>query len=70
MGQDQITIRYLPWPEISEHVKISDNDTGMYMKRIAKSSIVAPVWIEGEDCKLLKEIFEYYWNRASSSIDH
>ena len=61
-----ICIRYLPWGDISEHIKLNDHDNGMYMKRIAKSSIVAPVWVDGkEGCDLLTKMFEYYWDNKS-----
>jgi len=58
----KIEIKHLQWGLISEHIKLNDTNQGMYMKRIAKSSIVAPIWVEGEDdCKVLEDIFDYYW---------
>lgn len=65
----KIQIRYLPWDLISEHIKVN-NKNGMYMKRIAKSPIVAPVWVDNSyDLKLLEEKFEYYWNIAKFGSD-
>jgi hypothetical protein len=65
--KDHIQIRYLPWGAISEHIKLNDRNKGMYMKRIAKSPIVAPIWMDNEkDCDLLRKMFDYYWNMSSS----
>jgi hypothetical protein len=65
MFGDKMEIRYLPWEAISEHIKLNDKGQGMYMKRIGKSSVVAPVWLNNNsDINLLCNMFKNYWNEA------
>jgi len=62
MFGERITIKYLPWEGISEHIKLNDKGQGMYMKRIGKSSVVAPVWLtDKNDIETLNNMFDYYW---------
>jgi len=65
MFGNKIKIKYLPWERISEHIKLNDKGQGMYMKRIGKSSVVAPVWINNKhDGEVLSKMFDYYWETA------
>ena len=67
-GTRKIQLRYLPWETINEHLKMNDKQQGMYMRRIAKSPKVSPVWLENnDDYEKLKCIFYYYWNMAKKS---
>jgi hypothetical protein len=65
-SQGQLVIKYLPWEDLSEHIKLNDENRkqGIYMKRIAKSPTVSPVWVEGQDYSALQAKFEYYWQKA------
>jgi hypothetical protein len=61
----RLQIEYLPLEEISEHIKLNDETRkGMYMKRIAKSPTVSPVWVEEQDYGVLQAMFKYYWGKA------
>jgi hypothetical protein len=62
-----IEIEHLKWGLISEKIKLNGKE-GMYMKRIAKTSIVAPVRIvDKEDYELLEKMFNYYWRNCEPS---
>lgn len=66
-NKSSIVIKYLPWILITEHIKINNKGEGMYMKREAKSSIVAPVFIRNaKDFGLLERKFSHYWRIADT----
>lgn len=46
------------------------NDTmGIYFKRKLASPLISPVYVEGEDCKVLEEMFQHYESKALSEIE-
>jgi hypothetical protein len=65
LKRDTLIIKHLAWGLISEHIKLNEKGCGVYMKRIGKSSIVSPIWVNNKkDYKSLDKMFEYYWRKA------
>lgn len=61
----QMKIKYLPWGERIEHIKLNEKGQGIYLTRKGKSVTIVPVWLdEKEDYEKLKGIFRDLWRRS------
>lgn len=41
---------------------------GIYMRRRLASPVVAPVFVQGDDCKVLEELFHHYTKKAQNRV--
>jgi len=50
-------------------VKNRNHTMGIHFKRKLASPLVSPVYVEGEDCKVLEEMFQHYESKALSEME-